>query len=190
MFYIFGLFFIVDALGSRFGLISRQEPIKRTMLLPLCQCQTVEVAKGDEAQIRGGELRYVRRTLDAMDQVDNLCPTALRDVKRARAFLNEAIEPVRPHRPVTIAIDKAQGYRSVIPDDQPPLFFVIPNLDREHISGRVRNVRRFQQMLKREVGQIVLIAHPDAAGCLNDRFGVICHFFHRQSLYLLIQPIR
>ena len=69
----------------------------------------------DETYIRvGGKWRYLWRVIDANGQMVDFRLTARRDAKSAKAFLNNAIERVRLHRPVTIVTDKAQAYRRVI----------------------------------------------------------------------------
>lgn len=64
----------------------------------------------------GGKWRYLWRAVDANGQLIGFRLTARRDAKAAKAFLNKAIERVRPHRPVTIVTDKAPTYRRVIRD--------------------------------------------------------------------------
>ncbi|MEM6637440.1 MAG: IS6 family transposase [Pseudomonadota bacterium] len=61
-----------------------------------------------------GKWRYLWRAIDANGQMVDLCLTARRHAKAAKAFLTKAIERVRLHRPVTICTDKARTYRRVI----------------------------------------------------------------------------
>ncbi len=69
----------------------------------------------DETYVRvGGKWRYSWRAVDANGQMVDIRLTARRDVKAAKAFLNNAIERVRLLRPVTIVTDKAPTYRDVV----------------------------------------------------------------------------
>ncbi|WP_386684934.1 DDE-type integrase/transposase/recombinase [Loktanella sp. R86503] len=69
----------------------------------------------DETYIRvGGKWRYLWQGVDANGQMIDFRLTARRDATAAKAILNNAIERVRLHRPVTIVTDKAQSYRRVI----------------------------------------------------------------------------
>lgn len=69
----------------------------------------------DESYIRvGGKWRYLWRAIDANGQMVDLRLTARRDAKAATAFLNNAIELVKLHRPVTMVTDKAHICRRVI----------------------------------------------------------------------------
>lgn len=61
-------------------------------------------------------------------------PTARRDAKAARDFLNKAIERVRFNRPVTIVTDKAPSYRRVIREINcryDPYFDSIRNIEKK-----------------------------------------------------------
>lgn len=69
----------------------------------------------DETYIRvNGTWRYLWRAIDANDQLIDFRLTARRDAKAAKAFLNNAIERVRLHRPILIVTDKAPTYARVI----------------------------------------------------------------------------
>jgi len=56
----------------------------------------------DETYIRvGGKWRYLWRAIDANGRMVDFRLTARRDAKAVKAFLNKAIERVRPHRLVS-----------------------------------------------------------------------------------------
>ena len=68
--------------------------------------------------------------------------TARRDAKAARAFLKQAIESVRLYRPVSICMDKAPGYRTVIRDlnrRYDPHFDSILHIDRKWRNNRIES---------------------------------------------------
>lgn len=65
-------------------------------------------------RLPGNEWRYLWRAVDANGQMVDFRLTARRDAKAAKAFLNQTIERVRLHQPVTIVTDKAPAYRRVI----------------------------------------------------------------------------
>ncbi len=89
----------------------------------------------DETYIRvGGTWRYLWRAVDANGQMVDFRLTARRDAKAAKAFLNNAIERVRLHRPVTIVTDKSPTYRRVIREINyryDPHFDIIKHIDRK-----------------------------------------------------------
>ncbi|WP_299960928.1 IS6 family transposase [uncultured Roseobacter sp.] len=69
----------------------------------------------DETYIRvAGRWRYLWRAIDANGQMLDFCLTTRRDAKAAKAFLNEAIERVRLHRPVKFVTDNVHSYLRVI----------------------------------------------------------------------------
>ena len=66
--------------------------------------------------------------------------TPRRDAKAARAFPKQAIEGVRPYRPVPICADKAPGYRTVIRDlihRHAPHLDSIPHIGRTWRNNRI-----------------------------------------------------
>ncbi|WP_233494864.1 transposase [Ruegeria sp. A3M17] len=68
--------------------------------------------------------------------------TARRDVNAAKTFLNEAIERVRLHRPVTIVTDKAYAYPRVIREINhryDPHFDSIRHIDRQWRNNLVES---------------------------------------------------
>ena len=79
-------------------------------------------------------------------------PTARRDAKAAKAFLNKAIERIKLHRPVTIVTDKAHSYRQVIREinhHYDPHFDSIRHIDRKWrnrmIQSAASTIRRLRK---------------------------------------------
>jgi len=97
----------------------------------------------DETYIHvGGKWRYLWRAIDADGQLVDFKLTAKRDAKPAKAFPNNAIERVRPHRPVSICTDKAPTYRKVIREINhryDPHFASITHPDRRYLNNRVES---------------------------------------------------
>ena len=97
----------------------------------------------DETYIRvGGKWRYLRWAVDANGQMIDSRPTARRDAKAAKAFLNKAIKRVRLHRPVTIVTDKAQSNRRVIHkinQRYDPHFDGIRHIDKKWRNNRIKS---------------------------------------------------
>lgn len=97
----------------------------------------------DETYIRvGGKWRYLWRAIDANGQLVDFRLTARRDAKAAKAFLKNAIERVRLHRPVSICTDKAPTYRKVIREinhDYDPHFDSITHIDRKYLNNRIES---------------------------------------------------
>lgn len=97
----------------------------------------------DETYIRvGGKWRFLWRAIDANGQLVDFRLTVRRAVKAAKAFLKQAIERVRLHRPVSICTDKAPTHRKVIREINRAYdlhFASITHIDRKYLNNRIES---------------------------------------------------
>lgn len=98
----------------------------------------------------GGKWRYLWHAIDANEPFLDFRLTARCYAKAARAFLKQAIERERLHRPVSICTDKAPTYKKVIREINRrygPHFNYITHIDRKHLNNRKEGDHAFLKIL-------------------------------------------